>query len=53
MEDRHAVIDHCLCEDCHMCQYVCRNNVIKAMEVPEYIYQQRAALKAAEGGMNE
>ena len=50
MEDKHAVIDHCLCEDCNMCQYVCRNNVIKGMTVPEYIYQQREALKLEEGG---
>ena len=44
MEDRHAVIDHSRCEDCNMCQYVCRNNVIKGMRVPEYIYLQREAM---------
>ena len=52
MEDRHAVIDHNLCEDCNMCQYVCRNNCIKAVTVPEYIYKQREALKLEEGGAN-
>ncbi|MBR6896830.1 MAG: 4Fe-4S binding protein [Lachnospiraceae bacterium] len=45
MEDRHAVIDPCLCEDCNMCQYVCRRNIIKAQQVPEYIYDQHEALK--------
>ena len=48
MEDKHAVIDHSRCEDCSMCQYVCRNNCIKAMSVPEYIYKQREALAQAE-----
>lgn len=48
MEDAHAVIDCSLCEDCNMCQYVCRNNCIKAMSVPEYIYRQREAMAGAE-----
>lgn len=52
MEDNHAVIDHSLCENCHMCQYVCRNNVIKELEVPEYIYRQREALLLEEEGGN-
>ena len=53
MKDRHAVIDHTLCENCTMCQYVCRNNVIKELSVPEYIYRQREALRSEEGGKQE
>ncbi len=53
IEDRHAVIDHTLCENCTMCQYVCRNNVIKELSVPEYIYRQREALRSEEGGKQE
>ena len=50
MEDKHAVIDPSVCEDCNMCQYVCSNNVIKAQKVPEHIYKQREAMDMQEGG---
>ena len=45
----HSVIDPEICEDCHVCQYVCPRNVIKELEVPEYIFAQRAALGLQEG----
>lgn len=45
----HTVIDPEICEDCHVCQYVCPRNVIKEMEVPEYIFMQREALGIKEG----
>lgn len=45
----HAVIDPAICEDCHVCQYVCPRNVIKQQEVPEYIFLQREALGIEEG----
>ena len=38
------VIDPELCDDCKVCTYVCSHNVIRGMEVPEYIYKQREAL---------
>ena len=47
MEERHAVVDPELCENCNMCQYVCTYNVIREQSVPEYIYAQRDALKNA------
>ena len=45
MEERHAVVNPALCENCNMCQYVCTYNVIREQSVPEYIYMQRDALK--------
>ncbi len=45
----HAVIDPEICVDCHVCQYVCPRNVIKKMNVPDYVYLQREAL-GLEGG---
>ncbi len=45
----HSAIDPALCEDCHVCQYVCPRNVIKELEVPEYIFLQREALGMQEG----
>lgn len=45
----HTVIDPEICEDCHVCQYVCPRNVIKQQEVPEYIFKQREALGIEEG----
>lgn len=45
----HTIIDPEICEDCHVCQYVCPRNVIKEMEVPEYIFMQREALGIKEG----
>ncbi len=45
MEEKHAVIDPEICENCKMCQYVCMRNVIKEQSVPEYIYKQHEALK--------
>lgn len=45
----HAVIDSELCEDCHICQYVCAKNVIKSITVPEHIDAQRAAFNTEEG----
>ena len=44
IEGTHAVIDFNACEDCKVCSYVCRQNLIKQIEVPEYIYLQRQAL---------
>ena len=44
MEEKHAVVDPELCENCRMCQYVCMRNVIREQSVPEYLYAQRAAL---------
>ena len=51
MEEKHAVVDPELCENCHMCQYVCMRNVIREQQVPEYIYLQHAAL--ADGTLDE
>ena len=48
MDEKHAVIDPELCEDCSMCQYVCQRNVIQRMTVPEYIYLQREAMDKGE-----
>ena len=45
LEERHAVVDPELCENCNMCQYVCMYNVIREQSVPEYIYMQHAALE--------
>jgi len=45
----HSAIDPEICEDCHVCQYVCPRNVIKEMEVPEYVFAQRIALGLQEG----
>lgn len=45
----HAVIDPEICEDCHVCQYVCPRGVIKEQVVPEYIFKQREALGIVEG----
>ncbi len=44
-----GIIDPELCEDCHVCQYVCPRNVIKEQVVPEYIFAQREALGIREG----
>ena len=49
MEEKHAVIDPNICEDCNMCQYICQRNVIKEQEVPEYIFKQREVLGLGEG----
>ncbi|MBR3394752.1 MAG: 4Fe-4S dicluster domain-containing protein, partial [Firmicutes bacterium] len=49
MDEKHAVIDVELCEDCSMCQYVCQRDVIRRISVPEYIYKQREALGLGEG----
>lgn len=43
-EGTHSTIDPELCEDCHVCQYMCPRTVIKELEVPEYIFLQRKAL---------
>ena len=45
----HTIIDPEICEDCHVCQYVCPRNVIKEQEVPEYIFLQREAMGIKEG----
>ncbi|MBQ9708389.1 MAG: 4Fe-4S dicluster domain-containing protein [Firmicutes bacterium] len=47
MEFGHAVVDPLICEDCKMCQYVCARNVIKELEVPEFIFTQRDVLNVA------
>ncbi|MBQ1302791.1 MAG: 4Fe-4S binding protein [Firmicutes bacterium] len=44
LEDRHAVVDLDLCENCNICQYVCFKGVIAERAVPEYNYLQRDAL---------
>ncbi|MDO4481313.1 MAG: 4Fe-4S binding protein [Bacillota bacterium] len=49
MEDNHAVVDPELCENCQVCQYVCRRNIIREREVPEYNYLQTDALNAEKG----
>ena len=49
MEFGHAVIDPLICEDCKMCQYVCARNVIKELEVPEYIFTQREVVSTSKG----
>lgn len=49
MEEKHAVIDPEICEDCKVCQYVCPRNVIVEQTVPEYVFQQREALGLVEG----
>jgi len=49
MEGKHAVIDEDMCENCKICEYVCPRGVIRQQSVPEYIYEQRAALMAEEG----
>ena len=48
-EEKHAVIDPEICEDCQVCQYMCPRGVIKEQVVPEYIFMQRAALGIVEG----
>ncbi len=49
MKDAHAVIDPDICEDCHMCQYVCSRNVIKELKVPEFIFTQREVMGVGKG----
>ncbi|MGI6212051.1 MAG: 4Fe-4S dicluster domain-containing protein [Anaerovoracaceae bacterium] len=49
MDEKHAVIDSDLCEDCEVCQYMCARLVIDKQEVPEYNYLQREALGLREG----
>ena len=49
MEDKHAVIDSSICEDCEMCQYMCPRYLIVKQEVPEYNYLQREALELRKG----
>jgi len=49
MEDKHAVIDTEICEDCNVCQYMCPRYLIKEQEVPEYNFLQREALGIREG----
>lgn len=49
MEENHAVVDPELCENCQVCQYVCRRNIIRERVVPEYNYLQTDALNAGKG----
>ena len=49
MEDKHAVVDPEICENCNVCQYVCSRGIIKEQAVPEYNYLQRNALGMREG----
>ena len=49
MEDKHAVIDPEICENCKVCEYVCARHVIREQQVPEYNYLQREALGIREG----
>lgn len=48
-EDKHTVIDYEKCEDCKVCTYMCPQNLIREVEVPEYIFLQREALGIEEG----
>ena len=48
-EGKHTVIDPEICEDCHVCQYMCPRGVITEQVVPEYIFKQREALGIKEG----
>ncbi|MGN1393690.1 MAG: 4Fe-4S binding protein [Succinivibrionaceae bacterium] len=50
MEDQHASIASALCENCHVCQYVCGRNVIKEMKVPVEIDIQISALDHKDEG---
>lgn len=49
MEEKHAVVDPEICENCNVCQYVCARHVIKEQVVPEYNYMQREALGIRKG----
>ena len=49
MDEKHAVVDPEICEDCNMCQYMCTRYVIKEQVVPESIFLQREALGLTEG----
>ena len=49
MENKHAVVDPEICEDCEVCQYMCTRFVIHQQEVPESNYLQREALGLVEG----
>ena len=49
MEDKHAVVDTDVCENCNVCQYVCARGVLQEQVVPEYNYLQREALSIKEG----
>ena len=49
MEDAHAVIDPQLCENCRICVSLCRTDVIRELDVPEYNYLQKAAMEAEKG----
>ncbi|OLR56505.1 hypothetical protein BHK98_10770 [Hornefia porci] len=49
MDEKHAVVDPEICEDCNMCQYMCTRYVIREQVVPESIFLQREALGLTEG----
>ena len=49
IEEKHAVVDAEICENCNVCEYMCARGVIKEREVPEYNYLQRVALGLVEG----
>lgn len=46
--DSHAIVNGNICENCDVCTYMCSRNVIKRMDVPEYNYLQKKALKMKE-----
>ena len=48
MDGTHTIIDPDRCEDCHVCQYICSRGIIRDMEVPQYIYEQRQAILGKE-----
>lgn len=45
MFEQHALVDGNLCENCNVCTYMCSRGVINRMDVPEYNYLQKNALK--------
>lgn len=45
MKDGRAVVDSEYCENCHICEYVCRKNIIKRIDVPEEVYIRNKAME--------
>ncbi len=46
--ESHAMVDGNVCENCDVCTYMCSRGVIKRMDVPEFNYLQKKALKYKE-----
>ncbi len=49
IQERHAVIDPLICENCQICQYMCPRKIIVEQPVEEYHYLQKDALGIEEG----